>query len=251
MSVQVLHGDCLDVMASLSDSSVDACITDLPYGTTACKWDVVIPLEPMWSHLRRVVKPCGAILLFASLPFAATLVTSNLESFRYDWIWEKTHPTGHLNARKAPLRAHENVLVFYYRSPTYNPQKTSGHTRKTAVKRADYTPVYGRQQFSPLSYDSTERYPRSVVTFPSDKQISSLHPTQKPIDLIRYLVRTYTNEDDTVLDFAAGSGTTGVACLLENRRCILIESDQGYVDTIHRRLSTLTAAASAGNTGGE
>lgn len=231
-----LHfGDCLDVMPTLPDQSVDMVLADLPYGTTACSWDSVIPLEPLWKQYRRICR--GPVVLFAQSPFDKALGVSNLAELRYEWIWEKTHATGHLNAKKSPMKAHENVLVFYREQPTYNPIKTTGHLRKTATKRGDKTDVYGAQTFDKITYDSTERYPRSVLLFPSDKQKSKLHSTQKPVALCEYLIRTYTNEGDVVLDNCMGSGTTGVACANTNRRFIGIESDLKYYEIAVERLS--------------
>lgn len=235
--IRLHNGDCLDVMTALQKSSVDLVIADLPYGTTQCKWDTQIDLAQLWSQYRRVCKPSAAILLFAQTPFDKVLGCSNLPWLRYEIVWEKTHPTGHLNAKKMPMKAHENILVFYDKLPTYNPQKTAGHTRKTATKRKDATPVYGAQNFGELPYDSTERYPRSVITFPSDKQTSNLHPTQKPVALLEWLVRTYSNEGAIVLDNTMGSGSTGVACKNTRRHFIGIEKDQGYFKVAQQRLA--------------
>lgn len=201
---------------------------DMPYGTTNCRWDTTLDLQRLWAQYRRVTKENAAIVLFAQLPFDKVLGCSNLPWLRYELIWEKTPPTGHLNAKKMPMKAHENILVFYNKLPTYNPQKTSGHVRKTAVKRSDVTPVYGAQQFDELPYDSTERYPRSVLQFPSDKQRIALHPTQKPLALVEWLISTYTNPGDTVLDNCMGSGTTGKACKNLGREFIGMELDETY-----------------------
>ena len=201
---------------------------DMPYGTTNCRWDTTLDLQRLWAQYRRLTKENAAIVLFAQLPFDKVLGCSNLPWLRYELIWEKTRPTGHLNAKKMPMKAHENILVFYNKLPTYNPQKTSGHERKTAVKRSDVTPVYGAQQFDELPYDSTERYPRSVLQFPSDKQRIALHPTQKPLALVEWLISTYTNPGETVLDNCMGSGTTGKACKNLGREFIGMELDETY-----------------------
>lgn len=230
----LIEGDCLELMAKLPDNSIDLILCDLPYGTTRNKWDSTLPLEALWAAYKRISR--GAIVLTAQTPFDKVLGASNLPMLRYEWIWEKTHPTGHLNAKRAPMKAHENILVFYASQPTYNPIKTTGHTRKVATKRKDETPTYGRQQFPPLPYDSTERYPRSVLVFASDKQRSSLHPTQKPVALMEYLIRTYTNEGDVVLDNCMGSGTTGVACQNSNRRFIGMELDSDYFQIATTRI---------------
>lgn len=225
--MKLIHGDCLVEMASIPDKSVDMILCDLPYGTTACKWDSIIPFNPLWSHYKRVIKDRGAIVLFGSEPFSSHLRLSNLDWFKYDWIWDKPHGTGFLNAKKSPIKAHEIISVFCNGSPSYFPQKTTGHVRKTATKRMDVTPVYGEQR-GVHSYDSTERYPRTVQTFSSDKQTSSLHPTQKPVALLEYLVKTYSLEGDVVLDSCMGSGSTGVACANTSRKFIGIEMDAGY-----------------------
>ena len=232
---KLMQGDCLELMRDIPDASVDLILCDLPYGTTRNKWDSVLQLDTLWDEYRRISR--GAIVLTAQTPFDKVLGASNLNMLRYEWIWEKTHPTGHLNAKRAPMKAHENVLVFYSRQPTYNPQMTSGHKRKTATKRCDESPVYGKQEFAPLAYDSTERYPRSVLTFPSDKQRSNLHPTQKPVALMEYLIRTYTNEGDIVFDNCMGSGTTGVACMRTGRRFIGMELDAGYFEVARTRIA--------------
>ena len=237
------QGDCLDLLPTIETQSVDMILADLPYGTTRCSWDSVIPLEPLWGEYRRICR--GAIVLFAQTPFDKVLGASNLPMLRYEWIWEKTNATGHLNAKRAPMKAHENILVFYERQPTYNPQKTFGHARKTAVKSGDSSPVYGKQNLDGLSYDSTERYPRSVQTFASDKQRSKLHNAQKPEALCAYLIRTYTNPGDLVLDNCMGSGTTGVACEHTGRRFIGIEKDPTFFAIAAERLATLPTRAAA------
>lgn len=232
--INIMQGDCLELMHSVPDKSVDMVLCDLPYETTRNEWDFQVHLPDLWKQYNRICR--GAIVLTAQTPFDKVLGASNLKMLRYEWIWEKTHPTGHLNAKKAPMKAHENVLVFYSRFPTYNPQKTSGHPRKTAVKRVDLTPNYGKQDFAPIPYDSTERYPRSVLVFPSDKQRSKLHPTQKPLALMEYMVKTYTNEGDTVLDNCMGSGTTGEACRNLNRNFIGMEKDPTYFSIAEQRI---------------
>lgn len=235
-NAELHHGDCLQLMKDIPDQSIDMVLCDLPYGTTNCRWDSVLPYNLLWQQYFRMCR--GAVVLFAQSPFDKALGMSNIKYLRYEWIWEKTHPTGHLNAKKAPMKAHENILVFYGKQPTYNPIKTTGHVRKAAVKRSDKTPIYGEQTFTELPYDSTERYPRSVLTFASDKQTSNIHPTQKPVALCEYLIRTYTNEGDTVLDNCMGSGTTGIACLNTNRKFIGIESDPIYFAVAKERIMT-------------
>lgn len=232
---ELYRGDCLDVMVDIPDQSIDLILCDLPYGTTQNKWDCTIPLDSLWHEYKRISK--GAIVLTAQTPFDKVLGASNLGMLRYEWIWEKSHPTGYLNAKRAPMKAHENVLVFYDKQPTYNPIKTTGHPRKVATKRKDATPTYGVQSFTALGYDSTERYPRSVLKFASDKQRSSLHPTQKPVGLMEYLIRTYSNEGETVLDNCMGSGTTGVACANTGRNFIGIEREKEYYHIARKRIA--------------
>jgi|TARA_B110000495_G_C22980190_1_gene576106 site-specific DNA-methyltransferase (adenine-specific) len=230
MSINLMHGDCLELMKTIPDGSVDMVLTDPPYGTTQCKWDSIIPLVPMWDQLKRIIKPNGAIVLMTQTPFDKVLGASNLPMLKYEWIWEKTAATGHLNAKKMPMKAHENVLVFYSKLPLYNAQKTQGHKAANLNKSIsnDDCDVYGETKIGIQKGGNTSRYPRSVQVFSSDKQKSNLHPTQKPVALMEYLIKTYTNEGETVLDFTMGSGTTGVACKILNRDFIGIELDENY-----------------------
>ncbi|WP_454911162.1 DNA-methyltransferase [Stutzerimonas chloritidismutans] len=242
---RVLGGDCLHVMKDLPDASVDMILTDLPYGTTECAWDEVIPMAALWEQYLRVAKPEAAIVLTAAQPFTSMLVMSRPDLFRYEWIWEKGNATGFLNAKKQPLRAHESALVFYRKQPTYNPQMTAGHERKTASRKTVNSECYGKA-ISLTNYDSTERYPRSVQFFSSDKQSGSFHPTQKPVALMRYLIETYTTPDQVVLDSCAGSGTTAVACALSGRQSICIEQETKYLAVINERIeSALSQIAEA------
>ena len=234
MNVDLRFGDCSDVMPNLPAASVDMILADLPYGTTRCAWDSKLPLEPLWREYRRICR--GPVVLFAQTPFDKVLGASNLRDLKYEWIWEKTNATGHLNAKKMPMKAHENVLVFYDRQPTYNPIKTTGHVRKVAAKWGDGSPVYGKQVLDGKVYDSTERYPRSVLIFASDKQRLKMHPTQKPVALCEYLIRTYSNPADLILDNCMGSGTTGVACLNTGRRFIGIENNADYFAIAEQRI---------------
>lgn len=225
-------------MKTIPDGSVDMILADPPYGTTECKWDSIIDISKMWSELERVIKPNGAIVLTSAQPFTSMLVCSNPKLFKYDLIWDKPAGTGFFNAKKMPLRNHENILVFYKKLPTYNPQMTHGHKRKTAVKKEVNSEVYGKA-FKKTNYDSTSRYPRSIQTFSSDKQKSSLHPTQKPIALMEWLINTYTNEGDNVLDFVMGSGSTGVAAKNLNRSFIGIELDEKYFEVAKNRIESI------------
>lgn len=225
--VTLLNGDCLDLLQNIPDKSIDFILTDLPYGTTACKWDSIIPFEPMWDQLNRVIKSNGAIALFGSEPFSSLLRMSNLKNYKYDWVWDKVIGTGFLNSKKQPMRCYENISVFYKNQCTYNPQKSTGNKRKSSYKKNDKTEVYGKQNKS-VVYDSTERYPRNIQVFSRDTQKSCYHPTQKPVALLEFLIKTYTNENETVLDFTMGSGSTGVACLNTNRNFIGIEKEEKY-----------------------
>lgn len=234
--IKLMLGDCLERMEEIESGSVDMVLTDPPYGTTQCKWDSMIDLDLMWEQLKRIIKPTGAIVLFAQTPFDKVLGCSNLGMLRYEWIWEKGNATGFFNANKMPLKAHENILVFYNHLPTYNPQKTQGHVRKTAGKKPINSEVYSNT-ITKSYYDSTSRYPRSVQKFSSDKQKENYHPTQKPVALVEYLINTYTNEVETVLDFTMGSGTTGVAAKKLGREFIGIEMDDGYFKTAKERIT--------------
>lgn len=240
----VLLGDCFDLMPNIPDKSIDLIFADLPYGTTKCKWDSILPLDKLWEQYKRVIKDNGCILLFAQTPFDKVLGFSNLEMLKYEWIWEKTQATGFLNAKKMPMKAHENILVFYNKTPKYNPQKTSGHkpmnsyTKRPEVQNK--TSVYGDMNRVISGGGDTERYPRSVQVFSSDKQKTKLdgtiHPTQKPLKLVEYFIKTYTNEGDLVLDNVAGSGTTAVACRNLNRQYIVMEKEKEYYNIILKRL---------------
>lgn len=218
-------GDCFDLMRGVPDGSVDMVLCDLPYGTTQNAWDSVLPLDALWREYWRVCKPNAAVVLTAQTPFDKVLGVSQIAFLKYEWVWEKTEATGFLNAKVAPMKAHENVLVFYMSPPVYNPQKTFGHERKTSA-RTGSSPNYGAQ--SHRRYDSTERYPRDVLLLATDKQRGAWHPTQKPVALFEYLIRTYTNAGDVVLDNTAGSGTTAVAAENTGRRWLCIERGPGY-----------------------
>lgn len=241
----IYQGDCLDVMPKMIDSaSIDMILCDLPYGTTNCRWDSPIDLRRLWAEYERIIKDSGAILLFAQTPFDKVLGSSNLSLLRYEWIWEKSSATGHLNAKKMPMKAHENILVFYKKLPKYNPRKTIGHKRKISTKahkrNCKESDIYNKNQ-TLTSYDSTERYPRSVQQFSSDKQLSNYHSTQKPLALIKYFIETYTDEGDIILDNACGSGTVGIGAEELNRNYILIEKDVEIYKNACERLHTAKA----------
>jgi len=246
--INLMLGDCLERMKEIESGSVDMILTDPPYGTTMCKWDSLIDLDLMWLQLKRIIKPRKVIVLMAQTPFDKVLGCSNLDMLRHEWIWEKTNATGFLNAKKMPLKAHENALVFsddpeehwnmmvfYKNLPEYNPQFTHGHQRKTAKRKTVNSECYGKA-LNLTEYDSTSRYPRSVIKFQSDKQKANLHPTQKPVALMEYLIKTYTKDGDTVLDFTMGSGSTGVAAKNLNRNFIGIELDEGYFKIAKERI---------------
>ncbi len=241
--MQILLGDCLEVMATLPAGSVDLVLTDPPYGTTACAWDAVIPFEPMWREVRRVLKPRGAAVFTASQPFTSALVMSNVAAFHQALMWSKNKPSGHLNAKKRHLTSHEDVVVFCDGTPTYNPQKWQSRPANKATG-TKFTRVYGAQVSTTYEGGQTERYPTSVLPFGVVNNDGSgdgrFHPTQKPVALMEYLIRTYTNEGETVLDFTMGSGTTGVACMNTGRAFIGIERDANYFDVAARRLARLT-----------
>lgn len=241
---KIIHGDCIDVMGGLQAASVDMVLADVPYGQTRNAWDRPIPFEPMWRELRRVAKPNAAIVLFAAQPFASRLVCSNLDDFRYDLQWKKNKPTGFLNAKKQPLRIHEHILVFYRKPPFYEPQMTTGHKPGNYARRVQHSSNYGAQ--TPTEYGgSTERYPTSVVEVPiiNNDDPDKYHPTQKPVDLLAWLMRSYSREGDTVLDFTAGVGSTAVAALRERRNFICIEAEQQYIEISNKRVEAEFSAA--------
>lgn len=236
MKAQLYNADCFEIFPEIADGSVDAIICDLPYGKTNCAWDSALPLEDLWAAYKRIIKPNGAIVLFGIEPFSSMLRLSNLGWFRYDWIWDKVKGTGFLNAKKQPMRNHEIISVFYKKQCTYNPIKTMGHERKTSFrKKEDPSEIYNPTLHDNF-YDSTERYPRSIQVFSTDTQKEALHPTQKPIALLEYLVMTYTNDGDLVLDNCMGSGTTGLACKNLGRRFIGIEKEQKYFEIAEQRI---------------
>lgn len=230
MTPQLYLGDCLEVMAALPAQSVDMVACDLPYGTTQNKWDSVIPFEPLWAAYRRLLKPSGCVVLTAAQPFTSALVMSNPHWFKYAWVWEKTIATGFLNAKKQPLRAHEDVLVFAPGQALYRPQMIERAERKVSRRVGTKTTNYGAADKETF-YDSTARYPRSVQVFASRSDGATLHPTQKPVELMEYLIRTHTDEGMTVLDNTMGSGTTGVAAIKSGRRFIGVERDPGHFAT--------------------
>lgn len=263
--ITLQHGDCLELMSELPDKSIDMVLCDLPYGTTQNKWDTQINLDALWAHYKRVVKDNGAICLFAQNPFAASLICSNPRHFRYEWVWRKSIATGFLNSNKMPLRAHELILVFYARLPVYNQQRRTGFHNYTNIRAnekandrggANYghirakakgrvnpepyhggSPSYGKQYVSASIVTDGTRCPIDVLEFSSHQ--NKMHPTAKPVPLCEYLIKTYTNAGDTVLDNCMGSGTTGVACLNTGRNFIGMELDAKYFDAASKRLGQI------------
>lgn len=235
--VELYHGDCLTILPTLSDNSVDMLLVDLPYGTTACKWDSIIPLDKLWEQYNRICKENAAMVFTAAQPFTTVLASSNLDNFKYEWIWEKPQGTNPMNAKIMPLKSHENILVFCRKKPTYNPQMWYSTPYTGFVSdSAKIGEVYGKQQSKHRDNPEGSRYPKTVLRH---KQEKGLHPTQKPVGLMEYLIKTYTNEGDTVLDNTMGSGTTGVACNNTNRKFIGIERDREYYNIALDRLSSL------------
>lgn len=233
--IDLIHGDCLVEMQRIPDKSVDMILCDLPYGTTACKWDTIIPFEPLWEQYERIIKDNGAIVLFGGEPFSSTLRLSNIKLYKYDWIWEKSKATGYLNAKGRPLCAFENIMVFYKKPPQYNPQfrMEKPYNKGTALRQ---TEVYGKQVACEVKSDGL-RYPRSVVYFKTaESERKTFHPTQKPVVLLEYLIKTYSNEGDTILDNTMGSGSTMVACVNTKRNGIGIELDDNYFKIAQERV---------------
>ena len=241
----LIMADCLEAMRYIPDHSVDMIFTHPIFETTKCRWDSPVDLPRMWEQYKRIIKPNGAILMFAQTPFDKVLGSSNLPWLKYEWIWEKTQATGHLNAKKMPMKAHENILVFYEDLPTYNPQKTYGHKPINSytkyVKTQNNTNIYGKMKREISGGGETDRYPRSVLKYPSDKQRKKkgerMHDTQKPLALIENLVSTYTNPGELILDTFSGNGTLGVACRKLNRSYIMIENDQEWFNSTVRRMN--------------
>ena len=234
-NIWLMQGDCLERMKEIPDGSVDMVLTDPPYGATACKWDSIIPLEPMWEQLKRVIKPNGAIVMTASQPFTSILICSNLSMFKYCWVYRKPQGVDPFMAKKRPLNDIEDVVVFCKKSTIYNPQLTIGKPYSiTRDKNERHNELNDTTFKETTTVNTGNRLPKRVLDF---KQERGLHPTQKPVALMEYMIKTYTNECETVLDFTMGSGTTGVACKNLNRKFIGIELDDGYFEIAKERIT--------------
>lgn len=241
-NIELLHGDCLELMKDIADKSIDMIVCDLPYGVTQNKGDVCLPFDKLWGQYERIIKDNGAIALFAQGLFYVDLVNSNRKLFKYDLIWNKVLPTGFLNAKRMPLRCHEQIAIFYKKQPTYNPQFTEGkplHGRGNSYKSKEVkNQNYGKfEQLDDVRKGSTQKYPTSILTFPKPHPSVAKHRTEKSIECIEWLIRTYTNEGDVVLDNCMGSGSTGVACINTNRKFIGIELDENYFEISKTRLT--------------
>ena len=233
--VELHHEDCLKILPTLSDNSVDMLLVDLPYGTTACKWDSIIPLDKLWEQYNRICKQNAVMVFTAAQPFTTVLASSNIKNFKYEWIWEKPQGTNPMNSKVMPLKSHENILVFYRKKPTYNPQMWYSTPYSGFISDSSKIgEVYGKQQSKHRDNPEGSRFPKTVLKY---KQEKGLHPTQKPVGLMEYLIKTYTNEGDIVLDNTMGSGTTGLACMNINRHFIGIESNKKYYNIAKDRLN--------------
>jgi site-specific DNA-methyltransferase (adenine-specific) len=244
--VNLLLGDCLDLLPTIADDSINMLLVDLPYGTTACKWDSIIPLDKLWEQYNRVCKENAAMVFTAAQPFTTILAASNIQNFKYEWIWEKPQGTNPMNVKIMPLKSHENILVFYRKKPVYNPQMWystpySGFKSETAK----IGEVYGEAQSRHRDNPDGSRYPKTILKFRQEK---GYHPTQKPSALMEYLIRTYTNEGETVLDNTMGSGTTGVACMNSGRNFVGIESDEQYYKISEERIADAVSVEEASTT---
>jgi len=233
---QIYLGDCLELMKDIPSGSIDAIITDPPYGTTACKWDSIIPFNLMWEQLNRIIKPNGAIVLFGSEPFSSALRMSNIKNYKYDWIWSKGKPSNPALAKKQPLKYHEFIHIFYKSFPLYNPIMTKGkknHSVGKGLRRKDNESNANMKKV--ITRMDGIKYPKSILEI--NRESKPVHPTQKPVELMEYLIKTYTNENETVLDFTAGSGTTAIACLNTNRNFIVMEKEPMYYEIITNRIA--------------
>ena len=237
MTETLLQGDCLELLPTIQDHSIDMILADLPYGTTARnKWDVIIPFDLLWDQYMRIIKDHGVIALFGDEPFASELRLSNKKYYRYDWVWIKSNSTGFLNAKKMPLKNTETISIFYKHLPMYNPQMTKGKPYVTRGRKGKLTTNYGKFKTDVKTINSGTRYPLKTIRFKSVCRTKSVHPTQKPVDLLKYFIKTYTNEGMTVLDNTMGSGSTGVAAKQLNRNFIGMELDKEYFEIAKQRI---------------
>jgi len=237
--IKLIHGDCLEEMKKIEPGSIDMVLADPPYGTTRCKWDSIIPLEPMWEQLKRVIKKNGAIVMTASQPFTTTLIASNIKMFKYCWVWEKHAPTNFATANRIPMKYHEDIPVFYSKQPAYNKQmipRTGSGGERTKYKSIRTKSSHISVEKTEVKYNANLKNPSTVLKFNGVYKNTILHPTQKPLKLMEYLISTYTNENELVLDFAMGSGTTGIACKNLNRDFIGIELDEKYFEIAKQRI---------------
>lgn len=241
--IDLRKGDCLELMKDIPNESIDMILADLPYGTTQNKWDVIIPLDKLWEQYERIIKENGMICLTSAEPFTSTLITSNKKMFKYDLIWDKKLSSGFLNAKRMPLRRHEQILCFYKKLPTYNPEMvTRGKVRKKGIttETGKHTSNYG--EFKNSVVENNEYYPTSIIEVSNANRKDKLHPTEKPVALLEYLIKTYTNENEIVLDNTMGSGTTGVACVNTNRGFIGMELDDKYFEIAKARINEAITA---------
>ena len=233
---ELWNGDCLDLMKNIPDKSIDMILCDLPYGTTKCKWDIVIPFDKLWEQYNRIIKDKGAILLFGSEPFSSKLRISNLRMYKYDWIWKKTKAQGFLNSKKMPLKDYENICVFYKRLPVYNPQGiiygNFQNDRKSKYSKGE--DIYGKEKEFGISHMSN--FPKQIIEFSNPSGKGQLHPTQKPVDLLEYLIKTYTQDGEVILDNCMGSGSTGVAALNLHRKFVGMELNENYFNIAKERI---------------
>ena len=235
--IELWHGDCLELMKDIADKSIDMILCDLPYGTTACKWDTVIPFEPLWEQYNRIIKDNGAICLFGSEPFSSKLRISNIKNYKYDWIWKKTKATGFLNSKRMPMKDYENIIIFYKKQTLYNPQGIilgNFNTDRKAKHINKENTIYGKEK--QFGSSNMSNFPKQIIEFANPSGKGHLHPTQKPVELLEYLIKTYTNENEVILDNCMGSGSTGVACKNLNRKFIGIELDDTYFEIAKERI---------------
>jgi len=236
MNYQIYLGDCLEIMPTLEAQSIDAIITDPPYGTTACKWDSVIPFAPMWENVKKLLKPKGACVLFGSQPFTSALIMSNPKWFKYTWVWDKKKAGNIFLAKSQPMKIHEDLIIFCANTAFYKPQMVKRDKLKRSKNYGTGYAMGGNREKEHTVYEYTEKYPTTILEFSNAAQNGKIHPTQKPVALLEYLILTYSNEGDTILDFTMGSGSTGVAALNTGRKFIGIEKDEGYFKIAKERL---------------